>query len=101
MEIRIETRTAEGVREAIQNAMRGNRRSRVFRAVGNAGAGLLSVSPCAEDTDTWGDSWHGYTGIQRHAWENVPGYAEDLADRLAAILQKKKGEGEQKSCFFS
>ena len=74
--------------------MKENRRSRVFRAVGNAGAGVLSVSPCADDTDTWGGSWHGYTGIQRYAWEKVPGYAEDLAGRLAEILQEKKGAGE-------
>lgn len=91
METRIKTRTAEGVREGIQNAMKENRRKQVFRAVGNAAAGILSVSPCADDTDTWGDSWHGYTGIQRHAWEKVPGYAEDLAVRLAAILQGEKG----------
>lgn len=94
MEIRLQTKTAEGVRDAIRTAMRENRRSRVFRAVGNAGAGVLSVSPAAEDTATWGDSWHGYTGIQRYAWETVPGYAEDLTERLAAILQgEKRGRG--------
>lgn len=94
MEIRIETRTAAGVLAAIQKALNENRRRQVFRAVGNAGAGILSVSPAAEDTETWGESWHGYTGIQRHAWDHVPGYADDLAGRLAAILQEKKGAGE-------
>lgn len=95
MEIRIETRGGAGeIFAAIQKALNENRRRRVFRAVVNAGAGLLSVSPESEDTETWGESWRGYAGIQRHAWDQVPGYADDLADRLAAILQEKKGAGE-------
>jgi len=90
MEIRIKTKTAEGVQGAIRAAMDQNRRCRVFHAVGNLETGALAVAPVSDEIDAYGENWRGCTGIQRWAWDTVPGYAEKTAGYLAAILQGDK-----------
>jgi hypothetical protein len=37
----------------------------------------------------YGWEWEGVRGIQRHAWKEVPGYAERICKYLSGILSDK------------
>lgn len=82
---RTTNRTAEAIRQAIQDNMNENRCRQVFMAVAELGGAFVIVAPEADGLQH-GPEFKGYIGIQRHAWDKVPGYAERIADCLEYFM---------------
>lgn len=89
MELRIKTdKTAGAIRAAIEKKMAENRRKQVFTADAEIGGSQIVVFD-ESDYNTcpcWLPGFKGVRGIQRHAWERVPGYAERCCNHLAGIM---------------
>lgn len=88
METRFNTnRTAQDIRRAVEQGMKENSRKQSFSVLAEANGSRLIIG---SDSDVWactaGFEAHGFCGMKRHAWKNVPGYAERACNYLAGIM---------------
>lgn len=85
-------KTAGGIRAALEQAMNINPRKRVFFADAEQGGDNLVAGPDAERFDLHFCflEYDGFSGIQRYAWDTVPGYADRVCNNLAVIMKTKK-----------
>lgn len=81
-------KTWQQVMANIEAMMKDNPRKRVFHATAERG-GTVVVSGPESDSLPYGGNWQGVRGIQRNAWNTVPGYATRVCRFLAGILADK------------
>lgn len=78
-------RTAEAIRQALEENFNSNRRRQVFQAVAEIGGTGLIIAP-ESDEITEDRSYKGFCGIQKKYFFSVPGYAERVCRNLANIM---------------
>lgn len=88
METRLTTnKTTEDIRRAIEKGMKENSRARSFSILAESNGQRIIIG---SDPDVWactvGFESRGVCGMQRHAWKNVPGYAERVCNYIAGIM---------------
>lgn len=86
---RFETnKTAASIIEAVNACMNQNPRRRNFHIQAETGGAVVFVAPEVEDIETGGRGreFQGLRLILRDRWNNVPGYADRVADYILDIL---------------
>lgn len=78
-------RTAEAIRQALEENFNSNRRKQVFQAVAQIGGTGLIIAPNTEWIN-YNSDYRGYCGIQKKYFFSVPGYAERVCRNLANIM---------------
>ena len=81
-------RTADGIRAELEKMMANNPRKQVFVAVAEAGGCIIVAGP-ESDCISYGSEFHGFCGIRRQCWKDVPGYAARVCQNLSDIMMKK------------
>lgn len=81
--------TAGEIRAVLEQAMSINPRKRNFFADAERGGYNFVAGPESEKYDLRYNflDYYGLTMILRDRWQRVPGYAESVCERLAAIMQ--------------